>query len=216
MRLQLFTQSQDWQQSSSHDLFWFCIFQMWQQSSTFKHIFVFCQNFLLIGTHPPFITWKSGCVRFPTKRTRQGFAHPRVHNRSWNQIIVKFRDIFLSPVSQSCSFISHSTPRNFPQLLHAHLLWIHRYSWRTCDILPLASAYCHKQLDTHITEMPLGYYSLIRWRCRTCMIVTMDLPAPTCTSFLYNFGISWKQCRQCQAKSLLRIETLRTLNACTN
>ena len=61
--------------------------------------------------------------------------------------------------------------------------------------------------------MPLGYYSLIRWRCRTCMIVTMDLPAPTCTSFLYNFGISWKQCRQCQAKSLLRIETLRTLNA---
>ena len=60
--------------------------------------------------------------------------------------------------------------------------------------------------------MPLGYYSLMRWRCKTCNLVTMDLPEPPWTSPLYRLGKSYKECRNCLAKSSLRIQTLRTFS----
>ena len=63
-------------------------------------------------------------------------------------------------------------------------------------------------------QMPLGYYSLMRWRCQTCNLVTMDLPEPPWTWELYRLGKSYKDCRDCQAKSCKRILTLRTFSIC--
>ncbi len=57
--------------------------------------------------------------------------------------------------------------------------------------------------------MASGYYSLKRWRCRTCDLVTMDLPEPPWELQLYRWGISYKKCRNCLSKSFLKLLRIR-------